>query len=88
MRAFSIAVPIAGFAVVHVFVKAEPRIHGRSRVELEQVLRDEGVVVSGVEAWGIYIRVYVSDGAGGSTVKVFDPETLQQVEPPLLLGKP
>jgi hypothetical protein len=82
MRAFSIAVPVAGFAVVHVFVKAERKIHGRSRVELEHALRDEGAVVEGVEAWGIYIRVYISDGAGGSTVKVFDPETLQQIEPP------
>lgn len=57
-------------------------IQGRSDVAIERALIDQGVAVISVEEWGGYVRAYVSNDNGGTTMAFFDPDTLQQVTAP------
>ena len=86
MKALSIAtiLTVTSFAIVPVFANEDDNsddVHGRSAFAVQSALRDRGVDTSGVEEWGNLIRAYVSNGNGGTTMQLFDADTLQPVPP-------
>lgn len=56
-------------------------IFGRSPAIVEASLRERGVMTAGLEEWGTVIRAFVTDGNGGTTMQLFDPDTLEPVAP-------
>lgn len=56
-------------------------IFGRSEMGLEAALKSQGVDVAGVEEWGHYVRAWVKNGDGTTSMQFFDPDTLQSVTP-------
>ena len=81
MKRSSIAllVTMAGLVAAPGLAMADSDIHGRSEFAIESALRAQGVQASGIESWGDYVRAYVSNGNGGSTMAFFDADTLQPV---------
>jgi hypothetical protein len=43
------------------------------------LLRDRGILASGVESFGSCIRAYVTGPDGRQSMQYFDPDTLQQI---------
>ncbi len=83
MKTLSITtlVAIAGFTALPTLAMADTTIHGRDEFALEAALLDRGVATERLEEWGGYVRAWVPNGAGGTSMQFFDPDTLQQVEP-------
>lgn len=89
MKAFSItaltsAIVLLGMSVAPAFANesdAEETINGRSKFAIEAALRDRGVETTGVEEWGGLIRAWVPNENGGTSMQLFDADTLQPVSP-------
>ena len=84
MKALSLAAVLAAvsLSVVPTFANEDgdnDSIHGRSAFAVESALRERGVIASGVEEWGGLIRAWVPNGNGGTTMELFDADTLQPV---------
>ncbi|WP_156458199.1 hypothetical protein [Devosia epidermidihirudinis] len=84
MKTLTIAsvLAVATMAVAPTLAMADTQILGRSEAAIERALIDNGVAVTSVEEWGGYIRAFVSNGNGGSTMAFFDADTLQPVLAP------
>jgi hypothetical protein len=83
MKSLSIAalVAVAGFTALPTLAMADTTIHGYEESSLEYALDARGVATERVEEWGSYVRAWVPNGAGGTDMRLFDPDTLQQVSP-------
>ena len=56
-------------------------INGQSEFAVESALRDRGVAVSSVETWGNFIRAWVPNETGGTSMQFFDRDSLQPAVP-------
>jgi hypothetical protein len=75
-------IALAGLVAVPSIALADTNtnvVHGRDDFALKAALRDHGTPVQEVEEWGSYIRAWVADADGGSTMQFFDPDTLERV---------
>ncbi len=75
-------IALAGLVAVPSIAMADTNtnvVHGRDDFALKAALRDHGTPVQEVEEWGSYIRAWVADADGGSTMQFFDPDTLERV---------
>ena len=86
MKALSIAVLLAvtSFTALPAFANEDDGsndIHGRSEFAIQSALSERGVATSGVEEWGTLIRAWVPNGNGGTSMQLFDADTLEPVSP-------
>ena len=80
ITAVSSIVALIGLGVVPTFATdAEDTINGRSKFFIESALHDLGVNTSGVEEWGGMVRAWVPNENGGTSMQLFDADTLQPV---------
>lgn len=72
-------VAILGLAALPTVAMANDSVHGRDTNAVESALRHSGYNVSDLEEWSTYIRGWVVDANGHTTMQLFDKDTLQPV---------